>query len=266
MYYNKQSLLNSLKTFKDSKPFDHCVIDDFLLPDVAKAIESEFIDYTDSRWMSYKNALEDKKALNDWNAFPQVTYNLFRELISERFLNILGDTLGVRLYQDPGLHGGGWHVHGAGGNLNPHFDYSIHPKVGLQRKINLIIYVSTGLLEKHGGHLGFWTHDPETMQPKDLLKIIQPKFNRAVIFDTTQNSWHGLCRPLTQPPGVYRKSLAVYYLTDPPMNVDLRQRALFAPREDQKGDLEIESLIKKRADPNEYASVYRTISAQLKQE
>jgi len=34
-------------------------------------------------------------------------------------------------------------MHAAGGNLNPHLDYSIHPKMGLQRKLNVIIYLFT---------------------------------------------------------------------------------------------------------------------------
>lgn len=205
-----------------------------------------------------KMQLKIKNALNDWNSFPALTYKIFRELMSESFISILSRSLGVPLYQDPGLHGGGWHIHGSGGNLNPHFDYSIHPKVGLQRKVNIIIYISSCLKNVHGGHLGFWSHDSTNDAPGNLVKVVEPKFNRAVIFDTTQNSWHGMCTPLTQPEGIYRKSLAVYYLTDPPTDVDKRQRALFAPREDQRGDKYVEDLIRKRADTNNFSSVYRS--------
>ena len=254
----KENLFSALKNFMGNAPFDHCVVDDFLLPEVAAKLESEFLDYDDQKWFYYKNAIEDKKALNDWNAFPELTYKVFRELISEDFMKILSESLGVPLYQDPGLHGGGWHMHGPGGNLNPHFDYSIHPKVGLQRKVNVIIYLSSALKEEHGGHLGLWSHDAANDAPGDLIKVIQPKFNRAVIFDTTQNSWHGMCCPLTQPEGIFRKSLAVYYLTDPAAGVDRRQRALFAAREEQRGDKSIEELILRRADINSSSSVYRT--------
>lgn len=258
MYYNNENLIVALKNFKNNVPFDHCVIDDFLLPDIASQVESEFLDYYDPKWFHYNNAIEDKKALNDWNAFPSLTYKLFRELISENFMSTLSDALGLPLFQDPGLHGGGWHIHGPGGNLNPHYDYSIHPKVGLQRKVNIIIYISSELLDEHGGHLGLWSHDAKSNAPGDLVQIVQPKFNRAVIFDTTQNSWHGMCRPLVQPDGVYRKSLAVYYLTTPPADVDRRERALFAAREEQRGDKSVEDLILKRSDSKVFSSVYRT--------
>jgi hypothetical protein len=90
------------------------------------------------------------------------------------------------------------------------------------------------------------------------VQEVQPIFNRAVLFDTTQNSWHGMSRPLTQPEGVYRKSLAVYYLTDPPTGADMRERALFAPRESQKGDEEISEIIRIRSDASNYSKAYRT--------
>ena len=44
---------------------------------------------------------------------------------------------------DIGLHGGGVHLNQrSGGNLNLHKDYSIHPKLGMMRKLNLIIYMN----------------------------------------------------------------------------------------------------------------------------
>lgn len=120
--------------------------------------------------------------------------------------------------------------------------------------------MSSNLRDEHGGHLGLWSHDSDNNSPGDLVKIVQPKFNRAVIFDTTQNSWHGMCKALVQPEGIYRKSLAVYYLTIPPGDADRRERALFAARAEQKGDKSIEELIRKRADTNDFSSVYRTDS------
>jgi len=89
--------------------------------------------------------------------------------------------LGYSFYIDHGLHGGGWHIHGHGGNLNPHLDYSIHPKMKLMRKLNIIIYMSKELDDTHGGHLGLWDHDLTRNGPGKLVKEIQPKFNRAVI-------------------------------------------------------------------------------------
>lgn len=254
---NHQALTASFSTFKSARPFSHCVVDDFIGADLAKSLESEFLPYDSAKWFVYKNRIEDKKALNDWNAFPAVTYRFLQYLNSGEFVKLLSGLTGNVLYSDPGLHGGGWHIHGTGGNLNPHFDYVIHPKLGLQRKINLIIYVSSDLKPEHGGHLGLWEHDAATGRPGKLAKEIAPAFARAVIFDTTQNSWHGLSSQLTQPAGIYRKSLAIYYLCDPPGGIEQRGRALFAPREDQKGDAAIEELIRARSDVEASQKVYR---------
>ena len=151
------------------------------------------------------------------------------------------------LYPDYGLHGGGLHIHGRGGNLNIHKDYSIHPRLKMQRKLNLIVYMSDDWDSAWGGGLELWSNNPETNRPKELVKTIEPKFNRAILFDTTQNSWHGLPKPLTCPEGKYRKSLAVYYLTDVDENTEERYRALFVPTEEQSTDPEIVKLCKERS-------------------
>lgn len=245
------------KTFRHASPFNYCVIDDFLSPDWLAEIEKEFLPFDSPKWYVYKNAIEDKKALNNWETFPPTTYKFFSYLNSKTFIARLSKLVGTPLFPDNGLNGGGWHIHGSGGNLNPHLDYSIHPKLGLQRKVNIIIYVASDLKEEHGGHLGLWENDPATMRPGKMIHEVAPKFNRAVIFDTTQNSWHGMSRPLTQPEGIYRKSLAIYYLCTPPANVDPRSRALFAPREEQKGIEAIEELIRLRSDVKKSEQVYR---------
>ena len=242
---NVVNLSNAFSTYKNATPFDHCVVEDFLPTALAQQVESEFLDYNSDSWFSYVNAIEVKKQNKDWGLFPKYTYQLFYYLNSSEFVEILSNLVGVKLYSDPGLHGGGWHIHGPGGILNPHLDYSLHPKLGLQRKINIIIYLSQDLTEEHGGHLGLWTGDKNG--PTGLFKEVAPKFNRAVVFDTTQDSWHGMSRGLVQPEGIYRKSLAIYYLTDPPAEVDSRARALFAPTSDQQHDPAVLDLIASRA-------------------
>lgn len=258
---NLSELQKGLSGFKHQYPFHHCVIDNFFSPELAKQLESEFPDYHSDQWYVYLNPLENKKALNHWDTFPKQTYKVMSYLCSTQFIEkILKNSLSIALYPDPGLHGGGWHIHGECGNLNPHLDYHIHPKLGMVRKLNLIIYLSQSLQpEQHGGHLGLWEHDHVANQPGKLLKEIAPVFNRAVLFDTTQNSWHGMSRPLSVPLGTYRKSLAVYYVM-PVREGDkiTRKRALFAPREEQRGNMLVEEIIRKRSGEESSQEVYRT--------
>jgi Rps23 Pro-64 3,4-dihydroxylase Tpa1-like proline 4-hydroxylase len=169
-------------------------------------------------------------------------------LSSSNFVSKIKELTGIKsLYPDVGLHGAGWHIHGTGGKLNVHLDYSIHPKLKLQRKLNLIFYLTEDWDLDWGGSLQFWSHDEERNRPKEKKVVVDNIFNRAVLFDTTQNSWHGFPEPLTCPEGVYRKSIAFYYLTDPPENVDQRKRALYAPTQEQENNLEILDLIAKRS-------------------
>ena len=151
------------------------------------------------------------------------------------------------LYPDQGLNGGGMHTHSNGGKLNYHLDYDIHPKLNKQRKINILIYLTPNWKSNYGGKLGLFSHDEKNNQPKALIKKIIPKFNRAVFFDTTQNSWHGLIDKVKTPKNICRISFAVYYLTDPQCSVTNRSKALFAPTKVQKNNPKIINFIKVRA-------------------
>lgn len=229
MLINIEAVKKAFESYR-AEPFNYCIVSDFFTDNTIKTLQSEFLDYDDPRWLYYNNEVENKKTLNDWNVFPPMTYKVFSALCSSKFTEDLTLLTGEKLYADHGLHGGGWHIHGEGGNLNPHLDYFLHPKLHLKRKINIIVYLS----DNQDGALGFWRgHD----QPEELVKEIFPRVNQAVIFDT-ENSWHGLTSKVK---GIYRKSLAMYYLTD------IRKRALFAPRPDQIGDSRVEETIKKRS-------------------
>lgn len=253
----KSQIVNKLSSAQlEHIPFTHCVIDDFLPIELAKKLEAEFPDFNDGVWFNYKNKIEDKKLLSDWRKFPEETYQTFSFLNSTLVLETLSNVMGTHLYGDHGLHGGGWHIHANGGKLNPHLDYSMHPHLKLQRKLNLIIYLADNWKDEYGGHFGLWNYDENNNTAGTLHTEIPIKFNRAVLFDTTQNSWHGLSRQVNCPDNMYRKSLAIYYLCDPPANVDQRSRALFAPTEEQKQDQAVLDLIKKRSDFNQSKAVY----------
>lgn len=256
MDINTERILKCTDEFRKGLPFPHLVLDDFLDPQFAGKLSGEFPQIGDQSLFQYDNPLELKSALNDWNRFPLNTYSFFRYLCSDEVVACFSKLVGVKLYADPGLHGGGWHMHQNGGHLNPHLDYNLHPKVGLQRKLNLIIYLPEEWDENWGGHFGMWSHDNGIFGPDKLEREVEIKFNRAVLFDTTHNSWHGLSRAVDTPNGEIRKSLAIYYLCEPPVGSENRQRALYAPKENQKGDRKIEELIRKRADNVQYNTSY----------
>ena len=246
---NLKELKLSSQKWKNAKPFPHIVINNFFESDIAKKLEKEFPDYNNAVWDNYNNAIEVKKICNNWKAFPSLTYQVFSYLNSEKFVNKFSNLIlnSSDLISDPGLHGGGWHIHSRGGKLNTHLDYSIHPKLKLQRKINLIIYLNSDWQDDWGGRLGFWENG-NSKQPGELCKEIEPRFNRAVIFDTTKNSWHGLPESINCPENEYRKSMALYYLIKPSDIADKRAKALFSPSKSQSGNDKVLKLIKKRSE------------------
>lgn len=256
-YVNMESLRDVAETFRGNRPFDHAVIDDFFLPEVAAGLEAEFPHFDSDVWHQYRNAIEVKKTCNDWNVFPPLTYRVFDHLNGPEFIGTLSDLLGIApLWPDAGLNGGGWHTHAPGGKLNTHLDYNLHPKLGHQRKLNIIVYLNSEWQPSWGGQLGLWAPHPEKRKPGELVKSVDPLFNRAVLFDTTQNSWHGLPAPLQCPEGQTRRSIAAYYLTPAPADAEERGKALFAPTAEQEHDEAVLDLIARRAQVADAASVY----------
>lgn len=244
---NTIEMQKSLEFFKNKEPFDYCIIDNFLEESFAKKVSSEFFDFSSTTYNgTYDNEIELKKTCNIWDKFLENTYKLLFALNSTEIVNIISYATGVNLYPDFGLHGGGQHIHPPGGKLNPHLDYNLHPKIGLQRKINLLIYLTPDWKSEWGGEFGMWSSDKND-NPKELHTTIVPQFNRAIIFDTTQNSWHGLASVVKCPHNKSRNSIAAYYLCKPPKNTSDRKRALFTPTKEQQTDNKILDLIERRS-------------------
>lgn len=245
---NKQDWVKISEKFSKSKPFNHVIIDNFFNDEVANNIFAEMPGYDENIDATYDNPIEKKRTIQNWTKFSKNVYKVIYGLMSEPFVGKLAKlTDEFDLVPDYGLHGGGIHMHQSGDYLNTHLDYDIHPKLDMKRKLNLIVYLNPSWKKEWGGNLCLWSHDTKTNQPKELVKSIWPKFNRAILFDTTQNSWHGVTEGISAPPGEYRKSLALYYLI-PTSDIDnKRQRALYVPRPEQEGDVDVINLIKIRA-------------------
>jgi len=255
---NDQNWFGLSESFLQAKPFNHVVIDNFFVDSFARTIFNDMPGYEENNDAKYDNPIEKKRTIQNWTKFPKNIYKAATYLVNQEFTGYLRQlTQQNELMADFGLHGGGIHMHQAGDYLNTHLDYDIHPKLDMKRKLNLIVYLNPNWQESWGGNLGLWSHNEETEQPKDCIVSVTPLFNRAVLFDTTQNSWHGLPNPISCPDGVYRKSIAAYFLCPAPAETDQRGRALFLPRQEQMNDPSVHEIIRKRANINTSAEVYR---------
>ncbi len=90
-----------------------------------------------------------------------------------------------------------------------HADFNWHRQMRLDRRINLLIYLNKDWQPEYGGNLELWD---TTMSHK--VAEYAPLFNRCVIFNTTDNSYHGNPVPVSCPPDRSRRSLAFYYYTN----------------------------------------------------
>ena len=100
-----------------------------------------------------------------------------------------------------------------------HLDYSIHPVSGMERRLNLLVFLTEDWNRMYGGDLILTT---DIHAPDDVIKKVTPMWNTAVLFRTTDDSIHGLPTPTTT--DKFRKSLAIYYVSPPRENATMRKK------------------------------------------
>lgn len=205
-------------------PFPYLVIDDFLPKSVLDKSLGELETY--QYWGTDRGipTRQLNKFFTPWceenieylAKFAPITKLILDYFNSKEFLKFLEELTGIQnLIPDNEWQGGGVHKINSGGKLSIHSDYSLHPKTKLYRRINLLVYMNKDWVESWGGSLQFWEKDMSR-----CVTDILPLFNRAVIFNTCHDSFHGHPHPLNTPHDVSRYSLAVYYFTKENPNPD----------------------------------------------
>jgi len=197
-------------SYMSAKPFPHIVFDDFLNPELLDQILAEFPGPGQMPWRQFDNEQEIKLASAAESSFGPATRLLLYHLNSITFLEFLSAVTGIdNLIPDPRFDGGGLHQIVRGGKLGIHADFNKHPQFGLDRRLNLLIYLNRNWREEYGGQLELWNRDMSHCEAKVL-----PLFNRMLIFGTTDFTYHGHPDPLECPQGMTRKSLALYYFSN----------------------------------------------------
>lgn len=197
--------------YQSKKPFRYIVFDDFFYADKAEEIYRNYPAITDGLW-------DGTTYIDQKNKFRKTTFDngsildkLFKELNSQEFLKWLEQVTGIEdIIADEELFGGGLHQSIRGAFLNVHVDYNLHPTTKYHRRLNVLIYMNKDWKDEYEGHLELWDLTDEN---NCLLDKVAPSFNRCVIFETNEISFHGHPKPLKTPDGINRKSIATYYYT-----------------------------------------------------
>jgi hypothetical protein len=196
--------------YLSARPFPHIVLDGFLLPEVAERATEVFPPVDPKQWINWFHVNERKFGNRDTPTWPSALRVVAEELNSPRFVRFISGLTGIDdLIADDSMEGGGLHVSLAGGFLNVHADFTVHPHHrDWRRRVNLLLYLNREWPAQYCGDLEFWSPDM-----KQREAAIAPLGNRVVIFNTDPDSFHGHPEPLRCPPGVARQSLALYYFT-----------------------------------------------------
>lgn len=210
-YDELMSLARAKKAeYKANSPFPNMYFDDFFNEDFLNLVLSEFPEMGDKGDINFQNPNEIKLASRGEARFGKATKVFMHFLNSEPFLNFLSELTGIEnLIGDAYFEGGGCHQIRKGGYLKIHADFNKHKLTGLDRRLNVLIYLNKDWDESYGGHFELWNTDMTQCEKKVL-----PVFNRMCMFSTTDFSYHGHPDPLNCPEGRSRKSLALYYYTN----------------------------------------------------
>ena len=205
--------VNNFNKYVAAKPFPHIVLDNFFNEDILKKIINEFPNNLDKIGIENdSDPQKNKFALSDYSKFGDNTKLFFNFTNSYDFIKFLNNISGIKepLVSDPYFVGGGLHELRNSGHLNIHSDFNKHQVIGLDRRVNALVYLNPDWKSEYGGSLELWDRNL-----KKCVKKIIPIFNRLVIFDTTDFSLHGNPDPINHPDkNISRKSIALYYYSN----------------------------------------------------
>lgn len=258
-----------MENYNFAEPFAHTVIENFLPTDIAEQLLAHFPSYKKAHDKVYEKGYggTHKRQVSpyDCDEYLRKAFSFFNSPAMLQFLEGLTNIKG--LLPDPYFAGGGLHEIYTGGLLGIHADFQVNEQLQVFRRINVLIYLNKNWQDSYGGKLELWD---KSMQACQLQ--VAPLFNRAVIFNTDADSFHGHPDPLTTPPDITRKSIALYYYQALPIaNESLESRhTLYVarPTDDAKTKAEVQKMQKKRDQRakkrfSSNASVFKTIKQKL---
>lgn len=196
--------------YQSGDPFPHIVLDGLFDDALLQRIVTEFPQPDETRWMRFDSPTEKKLGYyHEHSTITPFVRSFLDALNGFEMLLFLEALTGIEgLIPDPYFGGGGLHQIEPGGFLKIHADFNVHPKLKLDRRANMLVYLNEGWQDEWGGHLELWNRDMTACRQR-----IAPLFNRTVVFSTTDTSYHGHPHPLMAPAGVTRKSVSLYYYT-----------------------------------------------------
>jgi hypothetical protein len=205
---DRDSLRDRVRT---AQPVPNFCIDNFLEESFANQVLSAYPSFEEATKVGRSFSAVNEKGkvqVTDSSSFAEPIAELNRTLASPEFLELLSDVFEMpNLLADDELVGGGIHQTGSRGHLDVHVDFNYLESRELHRRLNILIYFNKDWKPEYGGNIELWDKDV-----KHCIHSFSPIFNRCVVFETNQISYHGVTA-VKCPEGQARKSFAAYYYT-----------------------------------------------------
>lgn len=193
--------------FRTAKPFPHVVLEDVCDANELRNAVSHWPDDS-AEWKTYQKG---KRSIIPTEAHGAPLLPLLRVGSDSRWIAFLEALTGFSgLILGDGFAGGGLAEVRAGGSLGMHVDFNEakHEKFGtIYRKLNCLLYLNPKWKPEWQGAIELWDR-PKSRQ---VVKCIEPVFNRMVIFESSNKSWHGHPKKLCCPERIARRYCAYYY-------------------------------------------------------
>lgn len=172
--------------FTASAPIRRLILDDLLPAEFAQAIHAAFPPF--ENMVRHVSLRESKSIAVQMNRYAPLAEEAIYAFQDAEVVQLIGEITGLRnLQPDPHLYAGGLSAMQAHDYLNPHIDNSHDKDRRLWRVLNLLYYATPGWSPEHGGSLELWPEGPGATP-----EVIPALFNRLVIMETHQLSWHSV--------------------------------------------------------------------------
>jgi 2OG-Fe(II) oxygenase superfamily len=208
--------------YKDARPFPYLVIDNMFPDAMLDGLIADIPPMTDEKWVHERRERLTKSNLRSAVELGEAGYQFTAFLNSAKFLYLITELTGIwALLPDPYMGGAGYHMVPSGGKFDVHADRNVDQVTGLKRRLAMLVYLNKNWKTEYGGQLELW----DTTGSK-CEKVVEPIFNRTVIFEVTDVNFHGV-RPVVAEDRV-RMSFAAYYHTVPEAHL-IPHNSIYSP-------------------------------------
>ena len=225
-YFSEEKVQELHRDFQQAAPYKHLVMDNFLKKDFAENLHNNF-PATEKLAKHYDGLNENKSEGANFGDFHPAFAELRKDLMSKEFAAWMAAVTGIdEVFVTDDNLGCGLHEGKNGSFLDVHIDFNIHAEKNVHRRLNMLIYMNKDWKPEYGGDLEMWNANMTSCDKK-----VSPLFNRAVVFETNEISYHGYSK-INVPVGMTRKSIYTYFYTEISEDAVKYHDTIFKPRPD----------------------------------